>query len=58
MDDFHKGAKEWGSKARKDENPKCRAKLKRQVPKLLEEAKVELYDNCPCGGCCPTDEEL
>ncbi len=31
MDDFRKGAKEWGSKARKEENPKCRAKLKRAL---------------------------
>ncbi len=38
MDDFRKGSNEWGSKARKEENPKCRAKLAREVPKLLEDA--------------------
>ncbi len=41
MDEFRRGAKEWGSKARKEENPKCRAKLKRTLPELLEEAQDE-----------------
>lgn len=49
MDDYRKGSREWGSKARKEEKPKCRALLKRALRK--EPRTPDPQNACDAGTC-------
>jgi hypothetical protein len=42
MDDFKRGATEWGRKARKAQKRICRSKLARTMPDLLLDAEEDL----------------
>lgn len=56
MDDFRKGSREWGPKARKEEKRKCRNRLKRldaKEPRALDPANV-----CDAGTCDACRESL
>lgn len=51
MDDFKRGAKEWGSKARKAEKRQCRNRIKRGTAKELEDAPINACDAGTCAAC-------
>jgi hypothetical protein len=49
MDEYQKGSREWGSKARKEDKPRCRALLKRALRK--EPKELDPFDKCETGQC-------